>query len=457
MSLPRRPLGAKRFRLDPVVGTRLALLVALSAGACAGDDSPTAPLGDAGLPDGGLADTGAATADSAAPDTASAVTIVKGDPADEPLAGLGDADLERFARGDELFGTAFRLPDGLGPLYIRTSCAACHAKGGRGPGTVGKFQVIDPTTRAPIKDAPEMAYGGTERPYAVAGATKPLLAPPAPAAGHALVHSRRVGPTVMGRGYIDAVLDSEIERVAAAQAARADAIHGRINRVVYHSHAIAGVAVPHELGQGGIIGRFGLKARVATLDDFAADAFQGDMGLTSPMRPDELVNPEGRLDDDKPGADLPAEIVTTVASYVRTIAIPARSAAAAQGPGRAAFDAVDCSACHVPTLRTRADYPVAELANLDAPVFSDLLLHDMGDDLADYLTDESAGPRDWKTAPLIALRFQRAFLHDGRALTIEDAILRHAGPGSEANGAVAKFQALGAAEKQALLTFVQGL
>jgi CxxC motif-containing protein (DUF1111 family) len=302
-----------------------------------------------------------------------------------------------------------------------------------------------------------MMYGGTERPFTTAGATTPLLAPTAARPGHELVHSRRIGPPVTGRGYIEAVLDSEIERVAAEQATRADGIRGRINRVTYHSQSVEGVAVPHAHDAARIIGRFGVKARVATLDDFAADAFQGDMGLTSPLRPEELANPDGLRDDEKAGPDVTAETVLTVASYVRTIEIPSRAQAVSTPAGRAAFDAANCSVCHVPGLRTREDFPVIQLAGIYAPLYSDLLLHDMGDALADGQTDEGAGPRDWRTAPLIGLRFQKAYLHDGRAATIEVAILKHAGPGSEANDSVERFKALPLDQRAALLSFVHGL
>jgi mono/diheme cytochrome c family protein len=441
--------------------SRGALMFLLAGGAlfagCSEDDGG-GPAVDAGGVDSGATPDAGGLDVSLNPDTGMTdLTVVAEDPADQPLGGLDPAALDRFFAGDGIFDLSFRRSDGLGPLYIRTSCAACHADGGRGPGSVQKFTVLDVATMAPVKDAPEMVYGGTERPYAVAGATHPLLAPTTLLDGHRLWQSRRAGPTVMGRGYMEAVLDSEIERVAAEQAVRTDAIHGRINRVTYHSHPQATVAVSHALGETNVIGRFGLKARVATLDDFAADAFQGDMGLTSPMRPDELANPDGLHDDEKAGADLALETVTTVAAYVRTIAIPSRAAAQANQAGQAAFAKADCAVCHVPALKTRADFPVAQLANVDAPIFTDLLLHDMGDDLADYLTDEAAEPREWRTAPLVALRFQRAFLHDGRAHTIEEAIVKHAGPGSQANGSVEKFNALGAEERAALLSFVQGL
>src|SRR5262249_19599378 len=160
------------------------------------------------------------------------------------------------------------------------------------------------------------------------------------------------------------------------------------------------------------IGRFGLKARIVTLDEFTADAFQGDMGLTSPMRPDELPNPDGLVDDDKPGTDVEIDHIDRIAFYLRHIAIPARVGLSVRGAKL--FAQVGCSSCHVPTMHTRADYPIRQLANIDAPVFTDLLLHDMGAALADGMTDGSADASYWRTAPLIGMRFFRTFLHDGR-------------------------------------------
>jgi CxxC motif-containing protein (DUF1111 family) len=395
---------------------------------------------------------GAPAPADAAPD----LIVVRAHPADQPLAGLTSADLARFDEGDALFDLPYRVNDGLGPLYIRSSCGSCHAEAGKGPGGATKFQVIDAATGMPVAGAPETRDGYTERPYAVAGATTPLLAPAGPLAGHSLLRSSRLGPTVMGRGYLEAIDDAEIERVEAEQARRDDGIHGRINRVTYHSQASEAVPLPHP-GTTGLIGRFGLKARVATLDDFTADAFQGDMGMTSPLRPTEPPNPDGLGDDLKPGVDLPVATVVAVAAYVRTLAIPARDPSAASGDGPRLFAEALCAACHVPALRTRADYPLPALAGIDAPVYSDLLLHDMGDGLADGQLDESAGPREWRTAPLVALRLQRSFLHDGRARTIEAAIAAHASPGSQANPAVDRWNQLAGPDRAALLSFVSSL
>jgi CxxC motif-containing protein (DUF1111 family) len=208
-----------------------------------------------------------------------------------------------------------------------------------------------------------------------------------------------------------------------------------------------------------VIGRFGLKARVATLDDFTADAFQGDMGITSPLRPVEFLNPDGLTDDDKPGVDVDYRSVNLRALYIRLLAIPARKTSAA---GAALFASSDCAACHVPSLATRTDYPIEQLAGIDAEVYSDLLLHRMGGALADGLpshpsVDGAADSFEWRTAPLIGLRFNRTFLHDGRAKSIEEAVSMHRGEGSEANQAVDSFEALPDADRQTLLEFVEAL
>jgi CxxC motif-containing protein (DUF1111 family) len=250
----------------------------------------------------------------------------------------------------------------------------------------------------------------------------------------------------------DAVLDSEIQRGAAAQATRTDGIHGRINYVAYASQTTANPAFnAHKFGDI-VIGRFGLKARVATLDDFAADAFQNDMGITSPMRPTELPNPDGLTDDEHPGVDIGITLVDQIATYMRLTAIPTRGTLTAAGT--ALFGQCQCSVCHVPTLHTRADYPIAQLADIDAPIYSDLLLHGMGPALADGMPDGTATSSEFRTTPLIALKYMQAYLNDGRAHTLKDAIQLH---GGEATASVAAFQQLSDADRATLLAYVNAL
>jgi CxxC motif-containing protein (DUF1111 family) len=101
--------------------------------------------------------------------------------------------------------------------------------------------------------------------------------------------------------------------------------------------------------------------------------------------------------------------------------------------------------------------PIAQLSDVDAPIYTDLLLHDMGPDYADGLNDYGATSSEWRTAPLMGLRFEHSYMHDGRAETIEDAIEKHTSPGSEANASLQAFDAMDAPSRAALLTFVSAL
>jgi CxxC motif-containing protein (DUF1111 family) len=378
--------------------------------------------------------------------------VIAADPVDVPLDALSADELATFRTGDALFDQVMRDADGLGPLYIRNSCSSCHARGGRGPGIVQKVAIVEADGITPSPDQSALPYGPTLRPYVTSGAVVPISAPGRPDAKTTF----RAAVPVLGRGYMEAVLDSEIERVEKEQQTRVDGIHGRVHRVVYGSRA--NEVSPfnrHQPGEQGLIGRFGLKARIATLDEFAADALQGDMGITSPLRPDELPNPDHLQDDAKPGPDVDIDRVNALGDYVRLLEIPRRVGQSLRG--QELFETTACAACHVPALKTAFDYPVRELAGIDAPVFTDFLLHDMGPDLADGQTDQGAPSRAWRTAPLIGLRFMKTYLHDGRARTVLDAVLAHDAPSSEANVAVERFRELDDVDRASLLTYVKGL
>lgn len=371
------------------------------------------------------------------------LTVVSDESSDLPLTGATTEQGARFTAGDRQFDEVYREADGLGPVYIRAQCSSCHKLAGRGPGFVVKMALMG--------DSPgvELQYGHTERPRTVGGAT-PLLAPTS-----GVLLSQRSGPAVFGRGYVEAIADSEIEAVERAQQAVGQ-VSGRINRVTYASeenpesrfHA-------HYKGEPNVIGRFGLKARIATLDEFAADALQGDMGLTTPMRPLELPNPDGRLDDAKPGVDVPLAVVNELGDYMRLLEIPARKLS--DDVAAAQFASLGCAQCHVPSMKTRADYPIAALAGIEAKVYSDVLLHDMGPAFSDGLIDGDAQASEWKTAPLIGLRFLSSYLHDGRAPNVEQAIVLHGGVGSEAKPSVDAFLALPEADRARLVRFVSSL
>jgi CxxC motif-containing protein (DUF1111 family) len=376
--------------------------------------------------------------------------LVAGDRTDLPLPGLTPGWQTAFDRGDAVFERAFLEGDGLGPLYIRSACAACHAGDGRGPGLVEKMAQVEADGVTPVPGQPLLPMGHTVRNQRSAGASHGITAP------DGVKVSVRVGPAVFGRGYMEAVADNAILEEEARQAARSDGISGRVNRVTYASQAgrDRGFGL-HMPGDANLIGRFGLKARVVNLEDFAADALQGDMGITSPLRPTETPNPDGLLDDALPGLDVDLATVEDLADYTRLLRIPARAAPPPGGPEL--FEQTLCAACHVPSLRTRVDHVVPQLANVEAPIYSDLLLHDMGSLLADGLTDGSAGPSEWRTAPLMGLRHFRTYLHDGRARTVKDAVEHHHGPGSEANQSVELFRALTTQQQDLLVLFVEQL
>jgi CxxC motif-containing protein (DUF1111 family) len=374
---------------------------------------------------------------------------------DVPLAGATSAQLDAFASGDALFDLPERPADGLGPLYTRDNCGACHTNAERGPGFVQKMSVVEADGVTASADQSALPFGHTVHPLLV----DPAMTPIEPPMNDPSVRvTTRVGPPVLGRGYMEAVDDAEIERVAAAQAASGGAIQGRINHVIYASDPNPDTTFFNYQKGDTAIGRFGIKARIATLDDFTADALSGDMGITSPLRQTEFLNPDGLLDDQKPGVDTTADTVNGRAMYMRLLAIPKR--ATGHAAGATLFAQVHCDTCHVPTLHTRKDYPISLLADIDAPVYTDFLLHDMGAGLADGMADGVDGEahsRDMRTAPLIGLRFDRTFLHDGRASSVADAVSQHQGDGSEANAVIADFNALMPDEQQELIDFVTSL
>lgn len=374
------------------------------------------------------------------------------DPADVPVQGLDSSELVDFQEGDALFGTPLRDADGLGPVYIRTSCAACHTGGARGPGFVTKFGAVD-ANGEPLAQSPLLAWGHTERPFVAGPGKTPLLAPN----DTSIRTSLRFGPAVFGLGYVEAVRDDEILRIESEQAASAGPVKGVANRVSYGSEDNADARF-HVYKKGdAAIGRFGFKARIATLDDFTADALQGDMGITSPLRPNELPNPDGLTDDNKPGVDFSMRSVRLRANYMRMIAIPRR---VQDARGASLFASTGCAMCHVPSMGVRSDYPYESIRAAGAPIYSDLLLHDMGEGLSDHLpqgVDGRATARQWRTAPLMGLRYNKTYLHDGRARSVEEAVLAHESTGSQANDAVKKFQSLTSEAHQALLHFVEGL
>jgi CxxC motif-containing protein (DUF1111 family) len=365
--------------------------------------------------------------------------LVREDRSDLPIAGLTAELATLFARGDARFEEPFTEAQGLGPLYIQRSCVSCHEDELRGPGVVQRFAVPGPAGEP-------LPFGDTVRPRLAAGAHTPITAPEGARV------TTRLPPAVIGRGALEAIPDAQLLAWAEVQASAGGPISGRVAR----RHDEGAVVTPSVFGADApTLGRFGHKARTATLEDFVADALLGDMGLTSPSRTSELAGPDELHDAARVGLDVDAETVAQLAAYVRLLAIPARATPDARG--ERLFSEIGCADCHVPRARTRADHPIEALRDREVSLYTDVLLHDMGAGLEDGIEEAGASGREWRTAPLVGLRFVRGFLHDGRAGNVADAIAAHASEGSEASEVIARFEALDDDERDALVRFVEGL
>src|SRR5262245_6576902 len=370
-----------------------------------------------------------------------------GDLFDAPLDGLTAEEAAAFAEGDAQFGKPFAIGEGLGPIFNNVSCASCHSGDGRGiPENV--------LTRFSLAGDPALDLGGPQiQDRAIPGAEPERL----PAG---VETSRRLPPPVFGAGLIEGIPVGSILALADSNDADGDGISGRANLVLAPDFVPA-----HEPGGGaGLkLGRFGRKGQVSSLLQQVVDAHHQDIGITTDFRVDENANPQAsratEAADRVADPELPASAVRSVVAYLRLLAPPAPGAdSPARARGRELFATLACASCHVPVLRTGPNAG-AVLSERDGVLYSDLLLHDMGDGLADYRPDGQADGREWKTPPLWGLRVMRDFLrgqafllHDGRARSVEEAILLH---GGEAQAARDAFDALPANDRAALLDFVE--
>lgn len=243
---------------------------------------------------------------------ASSVTSEANLAVDVPIPGVSQDWVAEFNRCDPLFDVVLREADGLGPLYTRQACPSCHDGALRGAGFVQKMSVVQADGITPDPDQSELPFGRTVHPFTAAGATTPILAP----FDSNVRVSTPLGPPVLGRGYLEAVLDDQIVAAAAAQASATGNIHGRVNNVVYASQPNTDTRFhDHQTGDT-VIGRLGVKARIATLDDFAADALQGDIGITSPLRRARFQIPMANLMTISP-VSTPRSTMSTTAPTTR--------------------------------------------------------------------------------------------------------------------------------------------
>lgn len=370
-----------------------------------------------------------------------------GDTLDGPLDGLTAPEMSAFLRGDEEFARRFAPSTGLGPIFNDVACAACHSADGRGRPGNALARIGSPA------DGFLAGLGGPQiQDKAIQGAIPGEIPPGVPV-------SLRLPPPVFGVGLIEAIPEATILALADPDDADGDGISGRANLVTPPGWV---PATEPGSGPGPRVGRFGRKAQTTSLLQQTVEAYLQDMGITSDFLPDEnrnpLAGPAADAADLVLDPEVPASTVFAVVNYIRLLAPPAPGPMTpARQRGATVFSDIGCAKCHVPVLQTGPN-PVRALSNRPVPMYSDLLLHDMGEALADDRPDGGASGREWRTPPLWGLRLMRQFLngeafllHDGRARTIEEAILLH---GGEARRSRDLFAGLVAADRAALLDFV---
>lgn len=288
--------------------------------------------------------------------------------------------------------------------------------------------------------------------------------------------SPRIGLPVFGSGLLEAIPESAILALADPEDVDGDGISGRPNWVPDPVLRSQGASNSRALG------RFGWKAGTPSVQVQGSGAYQGDMGITSYLFPNESIAGTPLLaayqsrnpgDDGQAGSghEVSEAVLKAVMFYTNTLAVPARrrvdDAKVSRGAGL--FDSTGCTSCHVPSFVTgnhrgvwgpQGTIAVPQVENQTIHPFTDLLLHDMGAGLADGRTEFSANGREWRTRPLWGIGLTHTvnalagFLHDGRAATLEEAVLWH---GGEAEQAQLKFRALTRADREALLAFLASL
>ncbi len=410
----------------------------------------------------------------------------------QPAPNLTQKELDLHFVGDRAFSATFVTPPapvnaGLGPQFNNASCVACHIRDGRGMPTQGSLLVrvslppdttsqnrktetlfeSHPEAAVSLGNAPPVPGLGTQiQDQAVFGATPKaavdfefnqtagsygdgasykLRSPsfsitlpngkPLPAN---VLTSPRVPPPVFGRGLLEAIPEKSILALADPEDKNKDGISGKANRVWDVRKKTL------------VLGRFGLKANNPNLFQQNAAAYVNDMGITNPLFPEK---------DGTSEIDLATLKANTF--YTQTLAVPARTLLndPTVKKGEQLFAQANCATCHIAELRT-GHHDVKAIANQTIHPYTDLLLHDMGTGLADGRPDFDATGTEWRTAPLWGLGLTQAvlpysgYLHDGRAQTLEEAILWHSG---EAEPSKEAFRTMAKGDRDALIKFLNSL
>jgi CxxC motif-containing protein (DUF1111 family) len=422
--------------------------------------------------------------------------------AGQPLPTLSPSQLQFFADGLTRFSELDQIANGLGPTYNSNSCASCHAQpstGGTSPRTdqypnIGPNPQIEAasasgatnkipsfiTPDGPVREARfpfnvnsngtrgTLPDGGVHALFTITGRTDAgscILAQPdfdeMQALGNLIF---RIPTPVFGAGLIENIADSTI------------LANMKANSFLRQRLGISGH--PNFSGNDGTITRFGWKAQNKSLEVFAGEAYNVEIGVTNELFPNERANPpasclinstpEDTTNFDASGSQIVSDVVG-FSHFMRFLAppipssqgIPGNPPASSIQNGQALFSQIHCDTCHTPALQTAPSKLTPGLSNQAAALFSDLLVHHMGSGLADNVSQGSAGPDEFRTTPLWGLGQRIFFLHDGRSGPanggLAHAIQQHSSSGSEANGVISNFNQLSSQQKQDLLNFLRSL
>ncbi len=393
-----------------------------------------------------------------------------------PLSGARGEERRDFTLGNSFFQTTWvtspastPLRDGLGPLYNAISCTACHFKDGRGrglPDEAGKTDIsllFNPfgiegvlgegesfvkyeTIDGKFNDGEK--YQLNKPRYYFKNLNYGDL-------GDNTIISPRVGPQMIGLGLLENINESDILASVDENDKNQDGISGKANKVYSF--------VTHSL----VLGRFGWKAGKASLLEQNAAAFNGDIGITSFLfRDEECTLVQIDCQTKKTTDDISDSLLDKVTTYTQLLAVPKRRNLDSPDVirGKEIFTQMNCVACHTPSYKTGNDSKISVLNNQDIYPYTDLLLHDMGDDLSDdpelYKNEEEAMTNEWRTPPLWGIGLfhtvngHTRYLHDGRARNLSEAIIWH---GGEALASKNKYLKLSKADRDSVIEFLKSL
>jgi len=392
-----------------------------------------------------------------------------------------DAGLDAFTEVQSVQGTVAGTERGLGPRFNLDSCAGCHAQpavGGSSPavnpqvgvatknGATNTVPTFFISINGPVREARFKSDGGVHPLYTIKGRTDAVgcnnISQPdflGADAQHDLVF--RIPTPTFGLGLIESILDSTIlANIKDPNIATNLGVSGKANRE----------------GNTGTVTRFGWKAQNKSLTIFSGEAYNVEQGVTNELFPQErdetpecLFNPtpENHTNYEETNPLKILADASNFANFMRFLAPPvpvssystltvANVGADSISRGAALFGSTGCALCHTPSMQTAAS-AFSSLSNKPANLYSDLLVHHMGDVLADGITQGLAGGDEFRSAPLWGLGQRIFFLHDGRTKDLNTAIGAHVGNGSEANTVIGNFNGLTEAQKQDLLNFLRSL